>query len=643
MPSLRIIKGFNQRKKERKPTTPLQQQLVNTRQRDFENAEASMAAVEQRLNKHPVPIDDAEAENHDVPALAADDLDHPGEEAGEEELFIDLNRFMPGDEEHQAHNNPIMAALRREVHLADRLAHESDWLWQYAIMLPTFLQNRMETSNWGNQAKWNQDLRPPCNCTMRTERDVDLIDILLDSIRRAYRRLLFSTGRCPSPRQSGNSNSQWPSKERFMNQGPESDGEDHRRMVSLDLWTNHRNEALKKNAVSFMLAQTKKYQAELKETKASLAKLVAQDPAHTAEYFQIQWDRQRALQLEAISVQTKEKRDRLGVLLTLEEELLDAHQRLVDMNAANAEIRTAEQRNELLDLPASLVALEVQIQNVADELGNAELLRARRGTDIRLKAILSVQVALGFLYEAAVGVIQEQAHAATRTGATQQPRNEQLRKKKRVLLKKKLDTYLRYASKYNQRFRPAQRLLEPTLDEVAAMDLLHPFWDEVALNHLDEPWASCPKTKEGILSLRNQLASEEELRRLGREARQLVGGVRVAEWNSIHSGLSKRTSRLWTHWERCLLEVVELTKDYVEGRVEADGALLLAWQQMHARTTGAPVDLLMLPILWAPEEGDEEAAWILQGGDEEEEDKRNLDFHGFDRQQGINIDWEMAL
>ncbi|EGG06446.1 uncharacterized protein MELLADRAFT_74855 [Melampsora larici-populina 98AG31] len=86
------------------------------------------------------------------------------------------------------------------------------------------------------------------------------------------------------------------------------------------------------------------------------------------------------------------------------------------MNAANAEIRTAEQRHELLDLPASLVALEVQIQNVADELGNAELLNVRRGTTDRVKAILGIQVALGFLYEAAMDVIQQKANAAIRTG-----------------------------------------------------------------------------------------------------------------------------------------------------------------------------------------------------------------------------------
>lgn len=65
--------------------------------------------------------------------------------------------------------------------------------------------------------------------------------------------------------------------------------------------------------------------------------------------------------------------------------------------------------------------------------------------------------------------------------------------------------------------------MEPTFDDVMGMDLLDPFWDEVALDHQDEPWATCQITKDGIIALRSQMACEEELRRLGREVRQLVG------------------------------------------------------------------------------------------------------------------------
>ncbi|EGF97521.1 uncharacterized protein MELLADRAFT_114276 [Melampsora larici-populina 98AG31] len=85
------------------------------------------------------------------------------------------------------------------------------------------------------------------------------------------------------------------------------------------------------------------------------------------------------------------------------------------MDVANAPIRTAEQRNELLALPRTLAELEQKIQEVADEVGNNELLNVRRGTDNRLKAVVTVQVALGFLYEAKFGAEQQQVDAARRT------------------------------------------------------------------------------------------------------------------------------------------------------------------------------------------------------------------------------------
>ncbi|EGG08267.1 uncharacterized protein MELLADRAFT_62088 [Melampsora larici-populina 98AG31] len=181
MPSLRIIKGkgVNNRSKEPKPTTPLQRQLVQNRKRDLEHAEASHAALTNMLNQ------EQEARQHPGEMLAENIPAGPDplDDVGEVEDDIDVNRFMLAGEPPENFgdvDDPILAALRRETHLADCLAHEKQWSWQYAIMLPTFLRARLETSNWGNQLKWNEDLRPPCNCTMRTERDVDLVDLLCE-------------------------------------------------------------------------------------------------------------------------------------------------------------------------------------------------------------------------------------------------------------------------------------------------------------------------------------------------------------------------------------------------------------------------------------------------------------------------------
>lgn len=58
--------------------------------------------------------------------------------------------------------------------------------------------------------------------------------------------------------------------------------------------------------------------------------------------------------------------------------------KMAELDAIHAPIRTQEQRHELIDLPRSLANLEARIQEVAQELGNAELLNARRGEGVFL-------------------------------------------------------------------------------------------------------------------------------------------------------------------------------------------------------------------------------------------------------------------
>ncbi|EGG02524.1 uncharacterized protein MELLADRAFT_66338 [Melampsora larici-populina 98AG31] len=184
MPSQRLIRGLNHRPKQPKASTPLQRQLELSRIRDLAHAEASDAAISQGLNNPGGPHQPIGA----VPDLPDPRNENmiPEEEPPKDEDEIDMNRFMPmPHEEFPEHhdlpevpNDPILAGLRRQLHLADRLANENRWSWQYAIMLPTFLRRRLQTSNWGNQVNWNEDVRTPCTCSLRTERNVDLVDIL---------------------------------------------------------------------------------------------------------------------------------------------------------------------------------------------------------------------------------------------------------------------------------------------------------------------------------------------------------------------------------------------------------------------------------------------------------------------------------
>lgn len=73
-----------------------------------------------------------------------------------------------------------------------------------------------------------------------------------------------------------------------------------------------------------MASQTEKYKAELVQAQAILGRLVRANATHTTNYFEQQWERQREIQLRAINVRVKEQRERLKVLLKLEENMLEA-------------------------------------------------------------------------------------------------------------------------------------------------------------------------------------------------------------------------------------------------------------------------------------------------------------------------------
>lgn len=71
-----------------------------------------------------------------------------------------------------------------------------------------------------------------------------------------------------------------------------------------------------------MKARGQEIGRRLAASEAILAKLRASH-GYDEAYFSEQWDRQRKLQLNAISQNAKEKRKTLGVLLKLEEKLIE--------------------------------------------------------------------------------------------------------------------------------------------------------------------------------------------------------------------------------------------------------------------------------------------------------------------------------
>ncbi|EGG02719.1 uncharacterized protein MELLADRAFT_109914 [Melampsora larici-populina 98AG31] len=183
MAPLRIIHGLKSRSKQPKAVTPRQQELVKQLKRDLERSEKANAKLQERLAQRaryhspPPGYDGPNPDDIPGPPQFDDQAGSDNEDKREGDYVIDPDHFMPWQEANHA-NDAVLAGLRREQHLGNRLKHETRWAWQYAIMLPTFLRCRLETSNWGNPRRWNHDFWGPCNCPKKTERDVDLVDVL---------------------------------------------------------------------------------------------------------------------------------------------------------------------------------------------------------------------------------------------------------------------------------------------------------------------------------------------------------------------------------------------------------------------------------------------------------------------------------
>lgn len=73
--------------------------------------------------------------------------------------------------------------------------------------------------------------------------------------------------------------------------------------------------------------------------------------------------------------------------------------------------------------------------------------------------------------------------------------------------------------------RPTSNIPEPTLQTVQGMDTNDPFWPRGDLGQADEDWSADAMTQEGINAFRVQQSCCEELRRTGREVRQLLSWV----------------------------------------------------------------------------------------------------------------------
>ncbi|KAH9808498.1 hypothetical protein DFH28DRAFT_1087717 [Melampsora americana] len=109
---------------------------------------------------------------------------------------------------------------------------------------------------------------------------------------------------------------------------------------------------------------------KLAASSNTLQRLQARDISFTYGYFSSQWEQQRECQLAAIK----------GRANQIEEEM-----------------------EKFMSLPASIVAMENAILEIAEELGSPEFCELQRAT-----ALIRVRLAKMKLYEAKVGIVEAQ-------------------------------------------------------------------------------------------------------------------------------------------------------------------------------------------------------------------------------------------
>ncbi|EGF99351.1 uncharacterized protein MELLADRAFT_94705 [Melampsora larici-populina 98AG31] len=152
--------------------------------------------------------------------------------------------------------------------------------------------------------------------------------------------------------------------------------------------------------------EAKKRLEEASETLRTLSTPGEGCPGRDSAYFEAKWMAQRTRQLDAMTERQQAKRDKIALLLGLEEGLHVTLARLAFMEDTDRRARTQAERNELLALPRTVADIEDWIDAVAIQLGGAEFQNILGAQKNQKTALVALSVARGCLYEAKVGVIE---------------------------------------------------------------------------------------------------------------------------------------------------------------------------------------------------------------------------------------------
>ncbi|EGG01870.1 uncharacterized protein MELLADRAFT_91829 [Melampsora larici-populina 98AG31] len=152
-------------------------------------------------------------------------------------------------------------------------------------------------------------------------------------------------------------------------------------LISLNLKAMHRNEILRRNAVRSTVSKLATAERTYDTAFNTLTRLEAERSVYTIGYFSDQWARQKQCQLAAMADGgVKKLEEVLSNLLDLEDKLKHAHNKLKRIRRKRRRHQTKTEREAILNLPSSIVALEVAIEEVTEELADPELQNLRIAT-----------------------------------------------------------------------------------------------------------------------------------------------------------------------------------------------------------------------------------------------------------------------
>ncbi|EGG10717.1 uncharacterized protein MELLADRAFT_93554 [Melampsora larici-populina 98AG31] len=351
----------------------------------------------------------------------------------------------------------------------------------------------------------------------------------------------------------------------------------------------------------------------LDEAERVLQNLVLADPGVAGAYFENKWKEQKTRQLDVINETTKEKRERLLVLLGLEEELVVARcvlkldvtaclfsadakllcsDRLRAIQAKRRRARTEADNNELMALPGTVADVEEQIEAMANELGGVQFRDLADASRDQRNALLTISLARGKLYESRVGLTEARLRRHRHTGARQQQYMAKHLGDRTKDVRVKHQTYQRRVDKYREDFPDAVQPKMPDLAAVMSMEMDDPFWNRG--EEAPEDREAGERDRVGIASFLSERSAREELRRIAREVRQMTGWANMyygrvqglkrrseqAEGatlrnrlKSLYNIVSKKMCRLWKKWSNGLKQALQDTRAYLQGTTEQDQGL----------------------------------------------------------------------